>query len=228
MNPCQQGSKRRYVSPLRDEQRRQTRAKVVDAAGETFAERGYVAATMPAIAAAAGVSVDTVYLNGSKRELLFAALETAVAGDEGSQSILERPWVKEMLAEPDVSRLLSEVAAVVGETHGREARIFAALVGAAGADQEVAAAYRELVRRIRADTAVIASLLDERRGVHRGLPVEDLGDTFWLLTHPDGYLRLVEEAGWSVERYVAWLERMLRSVVLGDAPSGPGSGAAAP
>ena len=216
MKPSQPESKRPYVSPLREQQRRQTRARVVQAAGADFAQRGYVATTMQAIAKEAGVSVDTVYLNGSKRELLFAALETGVAGDEGSHSVRERDWVKELLAEPDVSRLLARLAPIVAETHARTAGIFAALAGAATVDEEVAQAYTELVARMRADTAAIAALLDERRGPQRGLAVEELGDTFWLLTHPDAYRRLVEEARWSVERYVAWLERMLRSVVLGD------------
>lgn len=220
MKPSQQESKRPYVSPLRVEQRRETRARVVLAAGEAFAEWGFVATTMQAIAEIAGVSVDTVYLNGSKRELLFAALETAVAGGEGSQSVLERPWVKELLAEPDLDRLLSRLAAATGDGHARDARIFAALADAAAADEEVGRAYRELVGRMRSDTATVAAILDERRGAIRGLPVEELGDTFWLLTHPDGYRRLVEEAGWSTERYVGWLEQMLRYAVLG-ASSGP-------
>ena len=188
----------------------------MQAAGVVFAQRGYVATTMQAIAREAGVSVDTVYLNGSKRELLFAALEIGVAGDEGSHSVRERAWVKELLAEPDVSRLLVRLAPVIAETHARTAGIFAALAGAATVDEEVAQAYTELVARMRADTAAIAALLEERRGLQRGLPIEELGDTFWLLTHPDGYRRLVEEAQWSIERYVAWLERMLSSVVLGD------------
>lgn len=222
MDRRQQEPKRRYVSPLREEQRRQTRARVVKAAGAVFAQRGYAAATMQSIAAVAGVSVDTVYLTGSKRELLFAALETGVAGDEGSQSILERPWVKKLLAEPDLCRLLARLAVVVGETHARSAGIFAALSGAAAVDDEIARAYAQLVDRIRADTATVAAILDERRGVRQGLAVEQLGDTFWLLTHPDGYRRLVEEAGWSVERYTGWLEWMLRTIVLGDRSGAPG------
>jgi len=231
MNPRQEESsqkrsepKRRYSSPLREEQRLATRARVVDAAGAVFAERGYVATTMQAIAGAAAVSVDTVYLTGSKRELLFAALEKALVGDEGSHSALERPWVKEMLAEPDARCLLSVLARATGEVHARTAGIFHALVGGAAADDEVAHAYRGLVGRMRSDTAAIASLLDERRGTQRGVAAEDLGDTFWVITHVEAYRHLVEEAGWSLERYVTWLEQVLMTLVLGplaaDAPAG--------
>lgn len=225
MNPRQEESsqidsieKRRYSSPLREEQRRATRARVVDAAGVVFAERGYAATTMQAIAGLAGVSVDTVYLTGSKRELLFAALEKALVGDEGSQSALERPWVKDMFAEPDARRLLAVLARATGEGHSRTAGIFHALVGGAEVDEEVAQAYRELVARMRSDTAAIAALLDERRGTHRGVAPEDLGDTFWSITHVEGYRHLVEEAGWDLERYVSWLEQILTRLVLGSVP----------
>jgi AcrR family transcriptional regulator len=199
---------------------------VVDAAGAVFAERGYMATTMQAIARVAGVSVDTVYLLGPKRELLFAALEKALVGDEGSHSALERPWVKEMLAEPDARRLLTLLAKATGGGHSRTAGIFHALVGGAEADEEVAQAYRELVARMRSDTAAIAALLDERRGrTHRGLALEDLGDTFWVITHVEGYRHLVEEAGWDLEHYVTWLEQILTRLVLGSAAGeGPADG----
>lgn len=207
--------KRRYSSPLREEQRRATRARVVDAAGAVFSERGYVATTMQAIAEAAGVSVDTVYLTGSKRELVFAAMEKALVGDEGSHSALERPWLRELLAEPHVPRLLSLLAEAAAAGHARTAGIFSALVGGAAADEELGQAYRDLVGRMRSDTATIASLLDERRGPHQGLPLDDLGDTIFALGHFDCYHHLVEEAGWSQERYATWLEKMLTTAVLG-------------
>jgi hypothetical protein len=73
---------------------------------------------------------------------------------------------------------------------------------------------------MRADSKVLASLFDERRGAHSGVPLEDLADTFWVLTHVDGYRHLVEEAGWSTERYAAWLEEMLTMVVLGTSGGG--------
>ena len=190
---------------------------MVDAAGAVFAERGYVATTMQAIAGLAGVSVDTVYLTGSKRELLFAALEKGLVGDEGSHSALERTWVKEMFAEPDPRRLLAVLAKAAGDAHARTAGIFHALVSGAEADEEVAQAYRELVVRMRADTVAIAALLDERRGTQRGVALEDLADTFWVITHVESYRHLVEEAGWTLERYVSWLEQILTRLVLGSA-----------
>ena len=52
---------RSYTSQLRADQAIQTRRRIVDAAAELFAERGYAATTIDAVAAAAGVSRKTVF-----------------------------------------------------------------------------------------------------------------------------------------------------------------------
>jgi AcrR family transcriptional regulator len=70
-----------------------TRARVVDAATRLFLEHGYVATTIEAIAAEAGVAVPTVYyLFRTKPRLLAAVLDTTVAGPAGT-AIVEQSWV---------------------------------------------------------------------------------------------------------------------------------------
>src|SRR5688500_3633518 len=61
---------RRYDSSRRQAQAAHSRRMVIDAARRLFLERGFAASTMPAIATAAGVSVQTVYKAfGSKPRL---------------------------------------------------------------------------------------------------------------------------------------------------------------
>jgi AcrR family transcriptional regulator len=56
-----------------------TRARLLDAAGKVFAERGYQAASVDEIAAAAGLSKGAVYWNfDSKDELFLALLEERI------------------------------------------------------------------------------------------------------------------------------------------------------
>src|SRR6202012_3498689 len=63
--------------------RAETRRRLLRAAEEEFTERGYSAATVARIAARAGVTVQTLYLAwGSKRALLRAYMEAALAGNE--------------------------------------------------------------------------------------------------------------------------------------------------
>ncbi|MET8874160.1 helix-turn-helix domain-containing protein [Nocardia sp. NPDC004604] len=65
---------------LRDEQKLQTRAKLLDGAKALFAERGYAAVRVDDITAAVGCSRATFYLHfASKQELLRAIAEQGTA-----------------------------------------------------------------------------------------------------------------------------------------------------
>src|ERR1700727_459682 len=65
--------------------RQDTRDRLLQAAGEEFPVHGYTGTTVTRLAAAAGVSVQTLYLAwGSKRALLRGYMENALAGDLAS------------------------------------------------------------------------------------------------------------------------------------------------
>src|SRR5215210_619029 len=53
--------RRQYDSTKRREQAAATRRRIIDTAARVFIERGYAGATIPVIAAEAGVAVETVY-----------------------------------------------------------------------------------------------------------------------------------------------------------------------
>src|SRR5215207_5962497 len=98
--------KRVYRSPLREEQAKRTRAAVLDAAGRCFLDRGYAATTMRDIAEAAGVSVQTVFGQGSKAALLLACVDRAVVGDDESAPLIQRrPVVRLMTAVAKAEKL---------------------------------------------------------------------------------------------------------------------------
>src|SRR4051794_7734687 len=64
-------AKRTYHSPLRRAQAEATRARILDAALELFAEQGYAATAVSAVAARAGVAPETIYSSfGTKRGLI--------------------------------------------------------------------------------------------------------------------------------------------------------------
>jgi AcrR family transcriptional regulator len=65
------------VSPkpsIRDEQRALTRARLLDAARQVFAQRGYHAASLDEIAREAGATTGAIYSNFAGKEELFLAL----------------------------------------------------------------------------------------------------------------------------------------------------------
>ena len=63
---------RSYRSELRQQQAESTRLRILDAAAELFADAGYARTTLAKIAAAAGVSAETVQGQGPKAALLIA------------------------------------------------------------------------------------------------------------------------------------------------------------
>ncbi len=80
----------------REEQARQTRARIVDAALGLFCERGYSDTTIEAIAQQAGVAPATVYQAfGTKAAVLARVLDATVAGDADPIALLDRDWVRQ-------------------------------------------------------------------------------------------------------------------------------------
>lgn len=205
-------SPRSYTSPLRAAEAARTRARIVQAAGVLFARDGYAATTMKAIAAEAGVSVQSVHLAGPKAALLIAAFETAFAGDEGSQSLSERPALAEIMAEVDTDAALGAWLDYVAAANGRTAPLSRAMRTAGQIDQTAEGAVADLDARRRRDMRIAAEW-----AVSRGLvapeSVEAAADEISFVVGPEAFEFFVDRAGWSVEAYRSWLETSLRSLL---------------
>lgn len=205
---------RRYRSALRDEQASATRQRVLESAGRCFAAKGFTATTLGAIAADAGVSVETVQSHGPKKRLLLAALEAGSAGVDGGRSILEVPEAQAVLALENPRDGLLGLAAFAAELNGRIGPLWQAMAAAARSEPDIASAHAGLQERIRADFETIAHALQRRGGLRTDLPLEEVALTLWLLTSPYQHEQLVVQAGWTAERYLAWLQRVLLEAAL--------------
>ena len=83
-------ARRQYNSSGRQEQAKRNRSSVLQTARRLFLERGFAATTMPAVAAGAGVSVQTVYKAfGNKAGLAKAVFDIAMAGDDDPRPMLQ-------------------------------------------------------------------------------------------------------------------------------------------
>src|SRR3954453_18554187 len=103
---------RGYRSPTRAEAARATRQQVLRAAYALFSEHGYPRTTLAEIAAAAGVSVETVYKTfGNKRSLLKELADVTVGGDDEQVEVLERPDPLAVRDELDQRRQVAMFAA---------------------------------------------------------------------------------------------------------------------
>ncbi len=206
---------RRYNSPRRREGAEITRRKLLDAAHRLFAERGYAATTLPAIAAEAGVSTPTVTaVFGTKPALLQALIQRTVRGDSAPQPLVLRPPWQELLAEPDSALQLARYAAMMRRIHEQTTDIFEIVRGAATADQELAAMQQELKARRLADTRTVAESLQAKRALCPGMQVEDATDVLWALGSAEMFRLLVVDRNWSPDRYEGWLKTTLQESIM--------------
>src|SRR4051794_33519045 len=92
---------RSYDASRRQEQARENRRAVLDAAHRRFVAEGYAATTVAAVAVDAGVSVETIYKSvGKKPELAKAVFDVAVVGDDEAIPMMQREFVARNIAEP--------------------------------------------------------------------------------------------------------------------------------
>jgi AcrR family transcriptional regulator len=207
--------KRVYDSALRKQQAGQTRMRILDAAQELFAARGYPASTVEAIAAAAGVAVDTVYATfGSKREVLKSLLDVRVGGDDATIDLLDRPGPQAVRAERNQQTQLSTFARDVTEIIERVRPVDDIIRGAAAVDADVAALRVRIQESRYQSMREFVSWVAANGPLRDGLNEEDAATILWTLTSPEvhGLLRAVR--GWPAERYTAWLNDSLTRILL--------------
>ena len=207
--------KKPYNSALRAAHARATRRAIVDAAARLFVERGYGATTVDAIAEAAGVSRKTVFTSvGGKTEALKLAIDWAIVGDDEPVPVLERPYVRAGMQEPDARRMLTGFARQVRETAARIAPLQEVVRAAAGLDEEIRALAEEgHAQRLRG-MRVLAQQLADRGALKPGLTSAEAADVLWLLHDPGVYYRLVVEQHWDPDRYQDWLADSLISLLI--------------
>src|SRR3954470_9547122 len=203
---------RRYDSPRRREQAAATRREILDAAERLFADRGYAATTIAAIAGEAGVAVKTVYLAfETKAGLLRALWHLRLRGERDDVRVSEQPWFREVVDEPDPERKLRLNARNARAVKVRAGELMETLRTAAPSDPDIAELWERINAQFRDNQRSIAEMLPLRPG----LDVEDAADIMWTLNHPDVWQLLVGRRGWTPEEREEWLVTTLRAQLLG-------------
>lgn len=206
------------VKPPRDRRARQaaaTRARIVDAAGRLFAERGYAATTIDAVATEADVAVETVYARfKNKRNLLAAYLDVSIVGDAAPVPLLERPEVQAVRAVTDRREQVQLLARVMRGVLERNAPVQAVLRSAVGADPELDALAAEDDKRRKVTQRAFAEILSSRDPFRAGVSIRDATDTISALANPENYAYLTRRRGWTPARYERWLAESLTLLLL--------------
>ena len=205
--------RRAYRSERRREQAQETRRRMLDAAGRLLAERGYAGTTIAAVAAEAGVAVETVYAAfRNKRTLVGELVRAAVRGDDAARPASEQAGARAVAAAPDQAQQIRLFAADVAARLERVGPVLEAL--AAAAEPELA----ELRAKVDRDRLVgmrrfVAML--ERHGPLR-INGDAAAETVWALASPELHSLLRSRRAWPPGRYTQWLEETLTAALLGE------------
>ncbi|MFI6152309.1 TetR/AcrR family transcriptional regulator [Kitasatospora sp. NPDC051170] len=193
-------TKRRYVSPLREQAAAQTRAQILGSATRLFAERGYGRVTVADIAADAGVSAKAVFASaGSKGDILNEIVDTAV------RSSGEERAMGEVLAARSPEAALTALAR--GTRAGNESMftVHEAIHKALPSHEDGEALWERATASYR--TALDATAQHLRALGHDDGQPEETSDLLWYWFGPGSWRTLIVENGWTWDRAEAFLLR---------------------
>jgi AcrR family transcriptional regulator len=207
--------RRQYDSTGRREQARRTRRTVLETARRMFLGGGYAATTVGAIAAEAGVSVETVYKSfGNKPGLLKAVFDVAVVGDDEPIPMLERDLVRRIAEEADPRRKLHMYGDHVTQSAPRSVPVQLLIRAAAASDPGVAAIWEEMAAERLFGMMQFARHLHEGGHLRAGISAEEARDILWTYSSAELFDLLVIQRGWAPEKYGRWIAEALIGALL--------------
>ncbi len=206
---------RRYDSPVRQEQARQSRRAVLEAARRLFLERGYAGTTVAAIARQARVSVETVYKSfGNKPGLVKALFDVSIAGDDEPVPLLQRERIQRMRAEPDPRRTMAMYGEHLAETSQRSVPVQLLVRAAATTDPGAAEVWDQMQAERLNGMTIFANQLHERGHLRPEVSADEARDVLWTYNSPQLYELLVMQRGWAPDRYGRWVADALIAALL--------------
>jgi AcrR family transcriptional regulator len=206
-------TRRRYDSSGRRERARQTRDLIASAARQLFLADGYAATTVAAIAAAAGVSVETIYKGfGGKPGLVRAIVEKGLAGQGPVPAEQRSDHIRD--TEPDPRRILAAWGTFTSEIAPLVAPVLLLARDAAAGDPEVALTLEQISAARRDRMALNARGLFEAGHLRPEITPDEAADIMWTYSSPELYQLLVLRRGWSADRYGRFVGQALIAALL--------------
>jgi AcrR family transcriptional regulator len=205
--------RRRYDATGRQAKARRTRERVIRAANELFLADGYRATSVAAIAAAADVSVDTIYKSfGGKAGLVRAIFHSALRGDDPVPAEERSDLVQATEADP--REIIVAWGRFVTELAPRGTPVVLLIRSAAHTDPELSALLQEI------DDARLERMRTNARRLHDAghlrpdVSVDQATDVLWTYSSPELYELLVLRRGMSLARYGAFVADAMTAALL--------------
>jgi AcrR family transcriptional regulator len=199
------------------------------AAYELFCEHGYAATTLQAIAARAGVAVQTLYFTfHTKGAILSEAVGACIFGFERWTPLVDpvragharalrdyHVWWPAFEEAADAAAALALFVDASVEIMGRVGPLVVVMAEAAAGDAEVRA-VRDIgeQRRVESYRAVVR-VLAKKGGLRRGLGVERANDILLTLLSGEVYQLLHAGRGWTPAACRRWFRETLSQQLMG-------------
>jgi AcrR family transcriptional regulator len=184
-----------------------TRQLIVDAACELFLAQGYIATTIEAISAEAGVAVSTVYAVFHNKRGILQAIRESWHLESGQRDIY-----RQAMEQVDPKRRLELAAYATRRQWETSGAMMAIYQAAAAVDPDAAAELSTALQGRRTFlTQFIGEMYEQLRS---DLSPARAAALFYTLTQPTIYQDLVGGDGWSPEEYEVWLAETLQQQLL--------------
>jgi AcrR family transcriptional regulator len=182
----------------RQRQAQETKDRVVTAARELMARNGWAATTIDAIAKEAEVAPQTIYAAFGNKQALLEDMRAVMLRDSKIPQLMAQA-----AAEPNASRRLRLWAQLVRQQMDTSYDVISIHRQAAASDPKVAADYRKVLdNRARAFAEFVH---DVRADLAPSVDESTATDLLWCFSNEEIYRELVQERGWSTDRYEQWL-----------------------
>ena len=212
--------KRGYDSTGRLAQAVRNREAVLDAAERLFLDRGYAATTIVAVAAAANVSVETIYKAfGGKGGLVRALRDRGLAGKGPIPA--EQRSDRMRVTERDPRKIIANWGALTTEVAPLVSPILLLVRAAAASDAEMAKLLEEMDADRLLRMTVNARHLHDAGHLRRGVTLKCAIDVLWTYSSAELYELLVLRRGWPLDRYGRFVADAMIAALLPSAARRP-------
>ncbi|MCS7477281.1 TetR/AcrR family transcriptional regulator [Umezawaea endophytica] len=199
---------REYRSSVRARHAEDTRRTIVDAAAALFAEQGYARTSVAAVAAAAGVALNTVYTSVGGKSALIMALTDDGAGDPTAIETVSR-----IAESADPAEILLLTAKGTARVRRARWQVLGILLDNRTSDPDVAAAADAATRVVRDRLDLVAARLVEVGGLRPGLDVDRVGQVLWFYFGFEAW-RTARGLGWGWDEAAEWLATQAAGALL--------------
>jgi AcrR family transcriptional regulator len=197
---------RPYSGDARRREAAARRLRIVRAASELFAERGWAGTAMADVAQAAGVALDTVYASvGRKPQLLLAVHdlllgEGTVDEDGAPLPAVQRRYVADVRAAESARAKIAVYAQALTRVLPRTAPVSEALRQAGQTDDRCRGVWEELQQRRADNMRLLVADLRDTGDLRPDLDDDTVADLMWSMNDA-GYFTSLASRGWTPEQY---------------------------